>query len=234
MTMAGAFIGAFFFLSLSLLRKLMYGGGFGSYPGWAMFILSLAQIPMMFIAVKRLSRARTAYALLAIGGSVGYLGFLDAGLRFFMEWAGLIPSLWVGLLMILGVGAVPALALCDARRKRSQMESQTKRWIKLLRDGLWDPSVDVVRLREFNRSPPLVAQLLLMVAPALGVNFRRFFGQDSALAFLALFGALFPYWFLHLTLSAAFSRIILISQVERQLGRPVVLAEKASGRRHPG
>lgn len=223
--MAGTLLGIIEFLLFSGLRHALGDRGFGSYPGWIMVVLSIAMIPVMTLAAKQVDRARNAYALLALGGAAGQMAFLDAGLRLFGAWAPPKAGIWVALLMILGTLSIPVLAHYEGRARWNRLLSDGKRWRILRNQGSWDPSTDGQSVRGFNRSPPTIARLLLMIAPALGLNLQSIVGKDIALAVAATLGAILPYWILHITLTSSIARIRLMSKIEQELGRPLLLAE---------
>jgi hypothetical protein len=225
--MAGTGLGLITFTLFSGLRYTLHGDGFGSFPGWIMVGLSMAVVPTMILAARNVDHARKAYALLAISGAPGSLAFLDAGLRLFGNWAGPDTRMWVSLLMIIGVFFIPILASYDARRNLTRLKEKRRQWLALHnRRGGWDPIANGQRTREFNQRPPLIARLLLMIAPALGLNIRRIFGQDIALAIAALFGAFFPYWLIYISISVGLSRVLFLARLERELKRPILLVEE--------
>jgi hypothetical protein len=226
MSILSMFNAALWFFMLSDLRYSSDDAFFGSVPGWVMLSLSVLMILIMAVAAKKVKKVGTAYGLIFLGGAPGLLAFFDAGLRLSLAWLGWSSTVWMSLGMTAALFATPMLISSSYRRIQEDLQADKKQMRLLKEKAVWDASKDYEKAEEFNRNPPLLARILLMIAPALGLNFSDIVGVDLTIVVIALIGFFVPYIALFLGFTTALSRVRLFRELEQQIGRPILIAEE--------
>jgi|Deesub1362A_J573_1020465.scaffolds.fasta_scaffold09850_2 hypothetical protein len=222
---------ALFFFAIWLLMTLAVYPAGKPFAGKSlltlMVIVSLAMVPAMLFASRRVRRAKTAYMLQFIGLVPGIVASLIAALSLYQALVGMESAVrlvgWMGG----GVLVVPLLGAWNSRRMREAIKADRKRLRLVFEHGLWDASKDAERVEQFNRKPPLWARLLLMIGPALGLNLRRLVGEDNAILVIVVGGLFLPYIGLIWGTVLNIARLKFFTELEREIGRPILLAEEA-------
>ena len=201
--------------------------------GTALWTLSILLIPIYAILASRVRRAATAEAGLALAMLPTGLALLDGGIRLSVDVLGAGSTQLIGIALLGGLGTMPFVI-----RDRRQWFQQALRGGHLRRSldsatGKWDPQHDLDQIESsklLNR-PGCLLRLLPWVGPAIGMSLDNIFGEAAALRIFVYLFLLLGYAFTYLPVVGALVQLLVFRRLEKELGRPILLAEEPASER---
>ena len=196
--------------------------------GATLWALSILLIPIYAVFAVRVKRAAAAEAGLALAMLPCGLALLDGGIRLSVSVLGAGSSLLVGVALLGGLGTLPFVV-----RDRRQWFQQALRGGHLRRSldratGTWDSQYDLdpVESSELLNRPGCLIRLLPWVGPAIGMSLDNIFGEVAAIRILVYLILLLGYAFTYLPGLGTLVRVLEFRRLEKELGRPILLAEE--------
>jgi hypothetical protein len=201
--------------------------------GLTLLAFALVLVPVYSTWVVKTRRAITAYALILLGLLPGTLGILDGSLRLSLVVLGVDATLVVALGLSLGLSTLPFVirsrraqhqAAISSGYLRRSLDSKRATW-----DAQYDKDDDMSK--EWLTRPGCLIRLLPWVGPAIGMRIADVFGRSTANlvmvgAFLSSGYVLVYFWFVR-----AAVEMLEFRRMEKELGRPILLAEEAASER---
>jgi len=196
--------------------------------GILLWLFAILLIPLYLLAAGRISRAAAVYVGLALAMLPSGVALLDGSLRLSVNILGAGSTLLIGLGLLAGLGTMPFVI-----RDRRQWFQQALRGGHLRRSldsatGKWDPQHDLDQIESsklLNR-PGCLLRLLPWVGPAIGMSLDNIFGEAAALRIFVYLFLLLGYAFTYLPVVGALVQLLVFRRLEKELGRPILLAEE--------
>ncbi len=196
--------------------------------GLIMWLFSILIAPFYLYAASRVERAIAAYLLVALALYPAVLTLLAGALRLSIGILGAGTTLVIGLGLVLGFASLP---LVVRSRQRSYQQALKHGHLKdslNAETGRWNPKFDFSDLdtKEWLNRPGCLLRILPWAGPAIGIYLADIVGRSAANAFIAIGFMVVFYAGTYFGLAQAFTQFLEFRRMERELGRPVLLAEE--------
>lgn len=196
--------------------------------GVALWVFTLALVPIYFIIAGRIRSAILAYTLNWIALLPSGVAVLDGALRLSFAMLGPEPSIVIALGFLVGLATLPlAVRYRRTQQQAAMLEGHLSRSLDR-EHATWDAQYDhdADFSKDWLNRPGCFIRLLPWIGPVIGMRLADIFGRPTAnLVMVAAFLSA-GYVLTYFQLMRLAVDLLEFRRLERELGRPILLAEE--------
>ncbi len=214
------------------LTGFVHDGGsiFDWRVGWAAWGIALLLIPILLLWAERITRALWAKLIVLLSIVPTAVASLHGGFLMAVRILGNSSTSMVAVGLLLGLATLPLTV--RSRRKWHQMALKEGHLRSSLdrENAEWDPKNDYAQMasKDWVRRPGFLLRLLPWIGPAIGMSLADIFGRSTANVIMALVFIFLGYSLAYAVIGGALVQFLEFRQLERELGRPILLVEEAA------
>ena len=217
---------------LGLIGNAAAADGDSQYLGWrlgiALWVLAALLVPVFWVFAVEIQRAIVVYTLLTTVLFPASFAILDGALRLSIIILGSGSTMVTGLGLLLGLATLPLVI----RTRRNQFhEAISKGHLRRSLDkerASWDAQYDndEALATEWLKRPGCLIRILPWIGPAIGMRLADVFGRSTANLIMVAGFIGIGYALTYFGLVKASVQLLEFRRMERELGRPIMLAEE--------
>ena len=201
--------------------------------GVALWALSVLLVPTYHYWAVKARRAITAYTLATLALFPAILAILDGALRFAYALLGPNAYMVSSLGFLLGLVTIPFVIGARRTQFRAAMgQGHLKRSLDIGR-ATWDAQYDndEALSTEWLKRPGWLIRILPWIGPIIGMRLAATVGRSAANLIMVASFLGGGYALVYFGLVKASVQLLEFRRLEKELGRPILLAEEAASKR---
>jgi hypothetical protein len=198
--------------------------------GAALWLITVALVPIYFLIAPRIRRAQLAYTLIWLVYIPSGVAMLDGALRLSLVMLGPGSTLVFALSFLVGLATLPLTvryrrqqfraAIAEGHLSRS-FDREQATW-----DAQYDHDADLSK--EWLTRPGCLIRLLPWIGPIIGMRLADTFGRSTANLIMVVGFLSLGYLFVYLGLTRLAVDLLEFRKLEKEVDSPILLAQESS------